>query len=392
MSEQNTTTSRETQHCTDAPTDVTTPDDKDKIDQSAKRGWFEGAVKKTLNIPSGYVKVAVLVLRWHEDIDDYAAGHTTERLKDLFSGRLGYSYKEVKLGTQKNPQNTLRTAISNHIDEHDGPNNLLIVFYTGHGLVQLTRGKTKTQKDRFFATAYWNTAEEPFLEKSTEADVLAILDCCFASNAHKGQSNERRTYELLAACGKDDTTPGPGTNSFTNAFIQTIEKLLDQDSCGSFTTTKLLDEMNGRQPRPKLLNRLHKDDNRHVHLARLDESYAKENERRFQERPPEKANLKLRFSLEKPDASRDQLEKLGENLPRAFDAAGIPLRWIEWVKMEQRDPVQIFRHAVKHVTRNQRNQRHRSNPEMVHQQEASPDTRKRTRAEASSLPASKRRV
>jgi hypothetical protein len=57
---------------------VTTPDDKDKIEQSTKRVFFEEAVKEKLNIPSGYVKVAVLVLRWHPDIDDYAEEHTNE--------------------------------------------------------------------------------------------------------------------------------------------------------------------------------------------------------------------------------------------------------------------------------------------------------------------------
>jgi hypothetical protein len=62
--------------CTAA--NVTTPDDKDKIDQSTKRGCFEEAVRKTLNIPSGYVKVAVLVLRWHPDVDDFAEEHTYE--------------------------------------------------------------------------------------------------------------------------------------------------------------------------------------------------------------------------------------------------------------------------------------------------------------------------
>jgi hypothetical protein len=89
MAEQDTMTGRDPLPCTDsscsaasetctAATNVTTPDDEEKIDQSAKRGWFEDAVKERLNIPSGYVKVAVLVLRWHEDIDEYAKGHTSE--------------------------------------------------------------------------------------------------------------------------------------------------------------------------------------------------------------------------------------------------------------------------------------------------------------------------
>jgi hypothetical protein len=88
MSDQCITTDRNPLPCIDSPcsaasetctaANVTTPDDKDKIDQSRKRGCFEEAVKKRLNIPSGYVKVAVLVLRWHPDIDDFAEDHTNE--------------------------------------------------------------------------------------------------------------------------------------------------------------------------------------------------------------------------------------------------------------------------------------------------------------------------
>jgi hypothetical protein len=65
-------------HTCATTTDVTTPDDEEKIRESAKRGWFEAGVNKSLKIPTGYVKVAVLVLRWAEYCDDYAKGHTDE--------------------------------------------------------------------------------------------------------------------------------------------------------------------------------------------------------------------------------------------------------------------------------------------------------------------------
>jgi hypothetical protein len=58
--------------------DVTTPADEEKIQESAKRSWFEAGVNKALKIPTGYIKVAVLVLRWEEYCDDYASNHTKE--------------------------------------------------------------------------------------------------------------------------------------------------------------------------------------------------------------------------------------------------------------------------------------------------------------------------
>jgi hypothetical protein len=226
-----------------------------------------------------------------------------------------------------------------------------------------------------------------------EADVLVILDCCFAGYAHKGQSNDRRMYELLAACERDKKTPMPGPASFTHAFIQAVTQLLDQDQCSSFTTAKLIVAMDGRPSKPKLCDRLRKDDGRHIHLAPLDDSCVQEKEKRLQERPPEEANLKLRFSLEQPDLTEDQLRKLGEALPDAFESADIPLRWIEWVKLEKRHPIQLWQKAAKILGR--RNSRRKSTPGKLQQQqqepELLPDTRKRTRSETSSDLAAKRR-
>lgn len=56
-----------------------------------------------------------------------------EELQTLFRGRFNYECEVVKLQTSKKPQNALNFAISQHILNHDGPNNLLIVYYTGHG-------------------------------------------------------------------------------------------------------------------------------------------------------------------------------------------------------------------------------------------------------------------
>lgn len=38
--------------------------------EAEMQACFENATKKALNIPSGYRKVAVLIIRWHKDIDD----------------------------------------------------------------------------------------------------------------------------------------------------------------------------------------------------------------------------------------------------------------------------------------------------------------------------------
>ena len=57
------------------------------------------------------------------------------RLTEIFKGKFGYECDIVKLNNSKRPQNQLDAAIQNHRNEYDGPNNLLIVYYTGHGTV-----------------------------------------------------------------------------------------------------------------------------------------------------------------------------------------------------------------------------------------------------------------
>ena len=47
-------------------------------EESERQAWFQNAVNGAMDIPIGYLKVAVLIVRWHEDIDEYAEGHTTE--------------------------------------------------------------------------------------------------------------------------------------------------------------------------------------------------------------------------------------------------------------------------------------------------------------------------
>ena len=58
------------------------------------------------------------------------------------------------------------------------------------------------------------------IDSVTQADVLYILDCCFAASfAIQGRR------ELLAACGIEHKTPQAGFESFTRVLIQSLEKI-----------------------------------------------------------------------------------------------------------------------------------------------------------------------
>ena len=52
--------------------------------------------------------------------------------------------------------------------------------------------------------------------------VLLILDCCFAANAAR-DTTEGSSKELLAACGRENQTPGVGIRSFTSVLIEELQ-------------------------------------------------------------------------------------------------------------------------------------------------------------------------
>ena len=52
--------------------------------------------------------------------------------------------------------------------------------------------------------------------------VLIILDCCYAANAARDTA-EGTTKELLAACGRENPTPGVCERSFTSALVEEMQ-------------------------------------------------------------------------------------------------------------------------------------------------------------------------
>lgn len=125
---------------------------------------------------------------------------------------------------------------------------------------------------------------------------------------------------------------------------------------------------------------------RSVQLGRLDPNPGRDAS--FRKEEPEKASLVLRLSLKADDLDDNQIDKLARQLPAACKEAGVPVRRMEWVKMEQRDPKQVFRKAVKTV---RMNLRRKSSPGKL-QQSPSPELRKRTRSDTSLLSTPKRQA
>lgn len=202
-------------------------------------------------------------------------------------------------------------------------------------------------RDGTTATAYWDIAEEPLRTKAA-CDVLAILDCCFASAAAlKGVDDKFRTYQLLAASPADGVTNGPGKSSFTNALCDALEVLLKELDGSAFPVLELFQRINVLRPsRPALLwDRLKHGNGRSVNLGRLEQKL---------KRPVlaleddcERASLLLRLSLKKKDLELDDITSLARRLPATCRLANIPVRKIEWMEMKQRDPSRIIQDVVR---------------------------------------------
>ena len=201
------------------------------------------------------------------------------------------------------------------------------------------------------AAAFWDRAEEP-LWKNTSADVLCILDCCYASSAvHKGRNDDLRLYQVLAASSPDGDTYGPGPKSFTSALCTSLEELLvDTKEDEGFTVLKLFERISLKRDDGGafLLDRLQQH-RRSIELSRFRAN--PEREASFRQEEPEQASVVLRLSLKTSDLDNVQVEKLAQQMPTACREAGIAVRRMDWVYMEQspRNPRQAFRNVVNAV-------------------------------------------
>lgn len=321
----------------------------------------------------------------------------------------------MELNVSSKPQHQLNRYLSTFVEEHDGPNNLLIVYYTGHGQyredrkhLELTASLNPMVKKGFNndARCNWNKAEEILRSDDVECDVLTILDTCYSSNLAKSGKEETRTFELLSACAIDSTTAAPGENSFTRALIDALKELLDQFGDRPFTTFHLnqrilLDKRRHDTPSQLWFRLQHHE--RHIRLAPL----KPEPDRR---RPAPglshlpRGYLTLRFALRDESLNQQQIEYLTMNLSKAFNKkALVGLRRIDWLGIKPARTTHFGRAALamfaiaqwKNVLHRRREERLSQRPvdevrfpvDVVEEEELLPSpTRKRTREEFDDLP------
>ncbi|KAF8538965.1 hypothetical protein BDD12DRAFT_805711 [Trichophaea hybrida] len=179
-----------------------------------------------------YDGVFVLVIYWEES--DHVGFETEARqVHDLFVNDFRYHVQLLAIPAVKS-HSYVELQIIDLLHKNDHSSHLLIVYYGGHG----DRDDGRNQKNqlrekrsvwagcqRGGTTVNWYEIQ-PRLEKA-EADVLILLDCCYAAQAGRGrEQKEPNRCELLAACAMGVPTPAPGPRSFTTAVIREMKIML----------------------------------------------------------------------------------------------------------------------------------------------------------------------
>ncbi|KAF1844078.1 uncharacterized protein K460DRAFT_290302 [Cucurbitaria berberidis CBS 394.84] len=315
--------------------------------------WWDEAIARNMNLPDGYSKVAVLLIKWAEELDELKTAQEAQELDTLFRDRFHYDTKTIELNVRSKPQHQLNSHVSDFVRDHDGPHNLLIIYYTGHGVYMddkkylelaatinpsLGKGFSKD------ARCNWNKAEEILRDEEVEGDVLTILDTCYSSNLVKSGKRDTRKFELLSACPIDQTTASPGKYSFTRALIDALDELLKDHKESPFSTFRLNQRINldiRRTDTPsQLWSRVHSE--QHILLAPLKPPKAGVLQKSTYRVSP-KGYLTLRFGLSYASLNQEQIEFMTRTLSKAFhNKAMVGLRKIDWIEIKPAPPITHF--------------------------------------------------
>ncbi|KAH7025353.1 hypothetical protein B0J12DRAFT_585300, partial [Macrophomina phaseolina] len=292
--------------------------------------WWQESLSESIGLPAGYTKVSVLIIKWEEQLDQLQVDAEVQALREVFEVDFAYETRVLALGP-KNPQMQLLNGVTGFIVEKDGRNNLMIIYYAGHGVFH----KNQQTLGLIANKVFWNEAEK-FLVRDAASDVLSIMDCCYSSNLVRSSGTTNRAFEMLSASGMDRVTEEPGETSFTTALVKSLRKLVLYFSGCSFSTRDLVEDIQKqRVTNPPALWRRITGSNRHIQLHPF-------GSQKSLDQPPVPRNhcglLTLRFELLQNELSREHIQELATLLPKTFDYCKLPLRHIQWLDFTSNQP------------------------------------------------------
>ena len=173
----------------------------DETDNSKLQVIFSNIIAKgNYKNPSTYKQVKALLLCWEENSDDLTVGPEVERLKSVLEEQFHYEAQIecIDNNMEQRLQVCVNASVAAFVRDNDGPDNLLIVYYSGHGKPGRTHGdlellglarkpyiylclvsdccrKTSpNDKTKRLDDLVWNYTEE--MLRHAAADVLEIFD------------------------------------------------------------------------------------------------------------------------------------------------------------------------------------------------------------------------
>ncbi|KAL9586255.1 MAG: hypothetical protein Q9212_001031 [Teloschistes hypoglaucus] len=166
-----------------------------------------------------YHNVYVLLLCWEED--NLGVAVELQEL-DKVLGQTYHFQTEAWRIPSTNPHNALAFRLMEFLRDHDDRENLLMIYYGGHG---------EMNDDRQCVWSCTNVVDSPTVQwyglqtllEQARSDVLLLLDCCAAASSAAASGNG--VTELIAACGFESWAPGVGEHSFSRSLIEELKYL-----------------------------------------------------------------------------------------------------------------------------------------------------------------------
>lgn len=177
-------------------------------------------VARTRNPPatpqSKYAHVDVLLLRWATD--DLGVLEELEKLNNVFRSMFKFTTRTWDIPTQDSEYELMREIMN--FRKGKRPGDLMILYYGGHagGNPQECIWLPNVQDDH--PTLNWHNVQSYLL--GSPADVLLILDCCFATLAARNGGIGDNWF--LGASSKESIADGVSRNSFTSSLTRELER------------------------------------------------------------------------------------------------------------------------------------------------------------------------
>ena len=175
-------------------------------------------------------------------------------LGGVLEGRYGFETRLERMDLRTHPQVQAAKHVADLVFERDDPEHLLIVYYSGHGSADeynrlLIHGSRQKDDNAREMCIDW-TEVEVLLGKA-RADVLVILDCCFAgilASTQRLNRSARRKFQYIAACEAGEVTMSAGKESFSQAIMEAFRRLAKRPG---FTTSELVRTLTAHEDFPR---------------------------------------------------------------------------------------------------------------------------------------------